>query len=208
MEKRCIFWDWNGTLVDDLQIALRAVNRILSVRNRPPISKEEYLSYIDTPIIRFYEKLFDLKKEPFLELAQEFNRYYNTFLSDGKLHAGVRDRLKYFEEKRVRQVVLSSSSTEDIRRQAAHFEILPYFNAILGADNLLSESKVQRGLSYLKSENLKPCNCWVIGDTTHDFAVSKEMGCDCILFTGGHQSKEQLKGCSARIVEHLKEISL
>ena len=53
-----ILWDWNGTLADDVQVALRSVNDILARRNRSPITTEDYYSYIDTPIRRFYEHLF------------------------------------------------------------------------------------------------------------------------------------------------------
>ncbi len=37
-----ILWDWNGTLADDVQVALRSVNDILARRNRSPITTEDY----------------------------------------------------------------------------------------------------------------------------------------------------------------------
>ena len=50
-----VIWDWNGTLADDVRVALQSVNDILARRGREPITLEQYYSYIDTPIRRFYE---------------------------------------------------------------------------------------------------------------------------------------------------------
>ncbi|MBP5231496.1 MAG: hypothetical protein ILO68_07170, partial [Clostridia bacterium] len=52
-----VFWDWNGTLCDDLSVSLDAVNALLSSKGRPPISLEQYYSYLETPISGFYAHL-------------------------------------------------------------------------------------------------------------------------------------------------------
>ena len=33
-----VFWDWNGTLIDDAFASMESVNLMLARRNRPPIS--------------------------------------------------------------------------------------------------------------------------------------------------------------------------
>ena len=44
-----VFWDWNGTLCDDVLLSLEAVNQMLRKRSRPPIGLDEYYRYIDVP---------------------------------------------------------------------------------------------------------------------------------------------------------------
>ena len=64
---KTVIWDWNGTLADDGYASLLVVNDILAKRNMPPITMDQYYQYIDTPISRFYEHLFDLNKVPMSE---------------------------------------------------------------------------------------------------------------------------------------------
>ena len=76
MKYKYIIWDWNGTIMDDVHVALDAVNVMLDQWNRPRISMEEYRRAMDTPILRFYEEFFDMKETSFEWIAKEFNGYY------------------------------------------------------------------------------------------------------------------------------------
>ena len=40
--KKYIVWDWNGTIIDDVGIALDAVNDMLREKKRPEITLEQY----------------------------------------------------------------------------------------------------------------------------------------------------------------------
>ena len=69
---RNVVWDWNGTLLDDVEASLVSVNDMLDSFSIPPITLETYYTYVDTPISRFYEHLFDLEKMPMSRLAPLF----------------------------------------------------------------------------------------------------------------------------------------
>ncbi len=45
-----------------------------------------------------------------------------------------------------------------------------------------------------------------IGDTIHDWEVSREVDCPCILIANGHQDKKLLSTTSAIIVDDMAEI--
>ena len=53
-EYKVLIWDFNGTLIDDIDAALSSVNDMLIRRSLPVINFEQYASYVDTPIIKFY----------------------------------------------------------------------------------------------------------------------------------------------------------
>mgnify|MGYP006874741744 CR=1 FL=1 len=61
----CVVWDWNGTIVDDVNTSLLSVNDMLIKRNLPTITIQQYHEYLDTPIYKFYEHIFDLNKITF-----------------------------------------------------------------------------------------------------------------------------------------------
>ena len=71
-----IIWDWNGTLFDDAMVAVNALNDILARLGRPALTLEDYQRQMETPVIGFYQKIFDLHQEPFEALSAEFIENY------------------------------------------------------------------------------------------------------------------------------------
>lgn len=49
-----IFWDWNGTLLDDTAAALATLNGMLAKRGAPPITMEFYRENFAFPVKPFY----------------------------------------------------------------------------------------------------------------------------------------------------------
>lgn len=205
MKYRYIIWDWNGTIMDDVGIALDAVNDMLSQWNRPVISLKEYRKAMDTPIIHFYENFFDMSQTSFDWIAVHFNAYYAAHQQNISLHQGIVDRLEDFCQMGCRQLVLSSSAGHIIQRYAKGYEIENYFEAILGADNLLSESKLQRAVEYFKQNGIDPDYAVLVGDTVHDFDVAQELGTDCVLLASGHQDRESLAACGCPVYDSIME---
>ncbi|MBQ1271733.1 MAG: HAD hydrolase-like protein, partial [Clostridia bacterium] len=54
-----IIWDFNGTLMNDVDIAIAAVNDMLTKRGMEVTNKADYLNMIESPIIEYYKKIFD-----------------------------------------------------------------------------------------------------------------------------------------------------
>jgi len=67
-----IIWDWNGTLLDDVDICIDTINALLSKYKKKPISKESYKSLFTFPVQNYYSKLgFDLSLESFKKIKEE-----------------------------------------------------------------------------------------------------------------------------------------
>ena len=205
MKYQYIIWDWNGTIMDDVGIALDAVNDMLSQWCRPVISLKEYRKAIDTPIIHFYEHFFDMKETSFDWIAVRFNEYYAAHQEDLSLQEGVLEKLEEFRQKGCRQIILSSSSEAIIKRYAQSYGIEKYFEAVLGADNLLSESKIQRAVRYFGENQIDLTHAVLVGDTVHDFEVAQELGTDCVLLACGHQDRDSLAACGCPVYENIRE---
>lgn len=204
MKYKYIIWDWNGTIMDDVHVALDAVNVMLDQWNRPRISLEEYRRAMDTPILRFYEEFFDMKETSFEWIAKEFNGYYKEHQKEISLHSGVEELLKSFQEKNICQVVLSSSSQEIIQEYAKSYGIESYFQDILGADDLLAASKIERAINYFQQKQIPLNQAVLIGDAVHDYEVAKELGIDCILLACGHQDMASLEKCGCPVYEDIQ----
>jgi phosphoglycolate phosphatase len=58
----------------------------------------------------------------------------------------------------------------------------------------------------MKQYKLNPKEVWLVGDTLHDFDVAEKLGCQCILVSQGHQSRERLRQSKAIVVENLENV--
>ena len=202
---KVVIWDWNGTLADDVGASLLATNDILKNHGKAPIDMVQYYEYIDTPISRFYAHLFDLDEVPMSVIGPEFSEYYPKYFEG--LHKGAGQLLRMLQRAGVRQVILSSSHADCITRDAERFEVLPYFEKILAADDLLAGSKVERGKAWIESQEIAPEDMVMIGDTLHDFDTARAMGVDCILCAIGHQSEADLRTAGVPVVTEFSQLS-
>lgn len=200
-----IFWDWNGTIIDDVGVALNAVNQMLQERDYPMITLQRYRELMNTPIIRFYEPIFDLEKYPFEEIADEFQRLYQE--GNPKPYGKVPDLLQQFQEQGRHQIVLSSSERQSIQTSSDGLGFLHYFDAILGADDIYAQSKVDRAVEYLQQKKIMPEQCVIIGDTAHDYEVAHSMGIACVLLACGHDDEKSLRQCGCPVCENHQELS-
>ena len=68
-----IVWDWNGTILNDVNICVDVINALLKRRRMKEISINEYKNSFCFPVINYYKKLgFNFKKESFDSIAVEY----------------------------------------------------------------------------------------------------------------------------------------
>lgn len=206
--KKYIIWDWNGTIIDDVGIALDAVNDMLREQDRPEITLEEYRKAMDTPILCFYEQFFDMDVTDFDWIAERFQSYYEAHKDQLRLHEGVEELLESCRQRGCHQVILSSSATRIIQFYAALFGVADYFEAVLGADDLLAAGKIERAVEYFEQNKIPKEETVMIGDSVHDFEVSQTLGIDCILMSGGHQDLQSLQACGCPVITSFQDQSI
>ncbi len=199
-----VIWDWNGTIFDDLQISLDAVNYILENRALPPIGREEYYEYLDTPIIKFYQRALGREDVPFEDISREFNVFYRENIHRAGLTAGVLPIIKELHEMKVPQVIISASHISYIEEKLRELSMEMYFDKIIAAEDYAAGSKLERAEKYMESSGIPRQGRVVIGDTCHDFLMAKTVGGECILLTGGHEGEKKISTTGAKIVDKLK----
>ncbi|MDO9628372.1 MAG: HAD hydrolase-like protein [Acholeplasmataceae bacterium] len=188
-----IFWDFNGTILDDARLCFDILNEMLIEEERPTVTFEEYLMIFTFPVEAYYAKVYDLKKTPFKVLAHRFIDSYQPRSLKLSLHENAVDTIKHFEKMGYINILLSASEEKNLEEQLKHFEIRHLFQYVLGTSNVYAKSKVQVGKDFIEKMNIDTKNAVMVGDTLHDAEVAKELGMDIILFTKGHQHKERLQ---------------
>lgn len=207
MRPELILWDWNGTLLDDVQLCVDALNRLLARYGYPQrYDRDQYRAIFGFPVQEYYARAgFDFYRHSFDELAVSFMEDYIPASARCPLMEGARDALDAFANAGLRQVILSASPVPTLEQQAAQRDVTRYFDRLLGLGDIYAKSKVDLGLRYLQESGFDPARAVMIGDSTHDFEVARALGVGCVLQSGGHQPPEVLLGTGAPVVAGLRE---
>lgn len=205
MYNYCI-WDFNGTLLDDIELGMESVNILLAERGLPVIpSRDAYRERFDFPIIDYYKDLgFDFSKEPYEKVAKEWVDKYIENLPKAKLFDGVLEALDYFDFIGVKQSVISASERSMLISQLEGLNIADRFEEILGIDNIYGDSKLAIAHDWkMRHPNEK---IMFIGDTKHDCETAQVLGADCFIVCNGHQCRERICGENATVFDSLGEL--
>ena len=203
-----VIWDFNGTLIDDLDHVVYSVNIQLAKRKLPTLTVDTYRSIFGFPVEDYYRRVgFNLEMESMADLSSEFFATYAPGLKDCLLHDGVIETLQRFKSIKLRQFVLSAMEEEMLRSMIEHFEIEAYFDGVYGLAHLEGDSKVSRGRDLLRDFNIEPRETLLIGDTDHDAEVAETLHLSAALLTLGHQSDERLRTTNHAVYGSLQELT-
>ncbi len=199
-----IIWDFNGTILNDVETGIDAVNVLLERYGKKKLSgAKEYREAFCFPVIDYYDNI-GLERENFPKYAPEWVVEYNKREPFAPIFDGVIDTLEYFKACGYAQCLLSATENGMLMRQVERLEIAPYFNEILGQNTIEAHGKIDVAKAFISRE--KPLRALFIGDSLHDFEVACAIGADCVLLSWGHQSRERLEKCGCKIFDSAIEL--
>lgn len=206
MKYSYIIWDWNGTLLDDVETNLRTADMMLEKRGLPVIGDADtYRRMFRFPVIDFYRKAgFDLTEEDFHVMAEEYVETYRKNLYASRLFDDTREALDAFKKAGLCQVILSATEQTRLRLEVASHGVAEYFYEILGVGDNLGNSKSDRGRTFV--ESIGGSSALFVGDTVHDADVAKSCGCDCVLVARGHMERVRLEATGCKVFDSFAEL--
>ena len=198
--------DFNGTIIDDVDLCLNILNHLLEERNYKKVSLEEYKHIFTFPIKKYYINAgFDLERYSFTSISNEFISLYQKASLNCKLYEGINELIDKCNNNRIKVVLLSASQIDNLKEQTDHFGLSEKFEAILGTSTIEAASKVEIGKNYFKDKQDK--KILFVGDTTHDAEVASAIGADALLITHGHQARDVLlKANPLKVIDSFKEV--
>ncbi len=142
LETELIIWDWNGTLLNDVDISVKAMNKILTKYKLPQITTEKYKEIFTFPVKKYYEKAgFDFNKYSFKIIGMEFINIYNETFKQANLQNNAPKVLEYFKSKNIKQIVMSARENNSLQNDIKHYKIDKYFDKIVGISNNYAKGK-------------------------------------------------------------------
>lgn len=201
-----VIWDFNGTLLNDVDAGISSVNTLLAERGLPVLKgAEHYRSVFRFPIIEYYRSLgFDFEHEPYEILAPQWVALYLENVKSAELYDDVEETLTYLKKCGVKQTVLSATELNMLEGQLRDLKIRGYFEDVLGLDNIHAGSKL--ALAYEWRKHHPFANVLFIGDTDHDAETARALDADCALVCRGHQPKENLVKLGVSVFDTLADV--
>ncbi|MGE0631241.1 MAG: HAD family hydrolase [Pseudobdellovibrionaceae bacterium] len=200
-DKKHVIWDWNGTLLNDVDHAVTTVNRLLTVRGLPQIEKEYYRQVFEFPVINYYKAIgFNFERESFEDVSHEFVQLYMDGFHHCPLVFGAKDTLETIQALKITQSILSAADQESLDVMVSHFELKQYFSSVNGIENKFASSKIQKGMDLISSSSHGLSETVLIGDTEHDLEVGQHLGIDVVLVGHGHQCPTRLSRVHDKVI--------
>ncbi len=206
---KLVVFDWNGTLLADTRLVLRAGNATeLKFLGLEPISLATYQDTYEMPLYRFYENL-GVSRETYdahaLEMAGLFHPFYEPLAARARTRSGTRQTLHHLQAKGITNVILSNHTVEGIEAQLVRLKLAAYFDAVLANGTVSTTrhtNKQDRLETYLAQHDIAPHETIIIGDTTEEAAIGKNLGLRTVCITGGNHSKRRLVAAEPHALIH------
>ena len=215
MSAKLVVWDWNGTLFDDVDLIVQAVNSAnIPIYGLQPITIEQYQEQFEVPIKNWYLKM-GADPETLERLqphaADVFERIYEAAALRAPTRVGARQLLDSLNNQGVDQIILSNHTLEGIHLQIARLDLDKYMSSVLANDNITEshhKGKQDRLEQFLDETDHNPASTVIVGDTIEEILIGKNLGLKTIAITGGACSERRLQNAGPdNIVHSLDEIA-
>lgn len=187
---RAVCWDWNGTLLDDVDICIQVMNEVLTEHGEPPLRDAvAYRATFRFPIRDFYSDV-GIGPDRFESAVSLYLRRLQARAAESQLQANARQTLDGVRRMGVRQVLASATLPDLLELQMAPHDVAGSFERILAIDDPLRASKREVIGEWLAGSGLAAEQVLLIGDTNHDREIARELGAPFLHFGGDHQVPE------------------
>ncbi|MEW1722664.1 HAD hydrolase-like protein [Streptomyces sp. NPDC093109] len=206
-----LVWDWNGTILDDIQAVIGATNAAFAETGLDPISLERYRELYCVPVPKFYERLMGRlpSDAEWAVMDEVFHRHYHARRVDCGLTAGAEELLAGWVAEGGSQSLLSLYGHAELVPVVKGYGIDRHFVRIDGRTGPSGGGKavhMERHLAALAAAGeIAAERTVVIGDAVDDAMAAAHVGARAVLYTGGSHSRAALEAVGVPVVDSLAE---
>lgn len=197
---RLVAFDWNGTILSDTIACMVADDAALVCLGYKPIGLKKFQETFEIPLLKFYEKVgvdTNVPKDKYKESETIFHKVYEERAAKSRTRAGVRDLLEWLKEHKVKCIIFSNHLPESIQRHLKRLKIAHYFETIIANTHehevLFKRAKGEKLKAYLSEKGVNPKQVLIVGDTTEEIEIARELGGISVALTDGYNSTPRLK---------------
>ena len=201
---RYLLFDLDGTLTDPKEGITKSVQHALRHFGIDVADPDTLTPYIGPPLIPSFMEFHGLSREQAEEALQVYRERFSTVgLFENEVLEGVPEMLRALHEKGRFLAVASSKPEEYVRRILEHFDLLQYFDEVVGAsmDEKRSAKKdiIEEALRRMGKSDGDP-EVLMIGDRKHDVEGAKQCGLDSLAVYTGFAPQGELEEAGATFI--------
>ncbi len=210
---RHVVWDWNGTLLDDFDVVLSAMNAACVAVGMPTLTAQRYRETFSRPIERAYERLLGRPLRPgeWERVNHEFHVSYNEIYRSAALAADAVEVLDELKQAGVTQSLLSMWVHEELVPVVEGYGVAGYFVRIDGQPGRGGGHKqehLEAHVARLASELPAPVpveEMLLVGDSLDDVQAARAVGMPCVLLDSGPHLLDDIRACGAPVASSLSD---
>jgi phosphoglycolate phosphatase-like HAD superfamily hydrolase len=200
-----LVWDWNGTLLDDLDLVVAATNVALAAVGGPRVTAEEHRRDFRRPISAYYGHVLGrtLAEAEFTELDRLFHDAYRAGLPSCRLAIGAGRALTGWV------------GTQSLLSMFFHAELVAAVDALGVGSHLVridglrdpvgGGPKAPHLRAHLAHLAVSPAEVVLIGDSVDDADAAVDVGARVVLYDGGFTHTDRLTATGHPVASSLGE---
>lgn len=202
-----IIFDWNGTLLNDLNHNLSIINKMRAIYDLVPLSKESYQTHFCFPLEKFYQDTgFGKDIISFEDATQLFIDHYHDGLGKVCLFDNLEQILNQVKELGYKTAILSAYNHDRLVEMVKNRGLFSYFDEVVGIEGDGACSKALQFQKLVTRNKINPELSYMIGDTDHDFEVADSQGVNSVLIPNGHQNEKCWTGLNYTLLKSISEV--
>ena len=177
MEFKYYIFDVDGTLLNSYLVAYKAKEKVLKEYNIPYTKELIDLGFSSTSIKSSELFGIDVNSDIGKEIVKKEKIYFNEFSKDMELFPNAIETIKYLKSKQKNLGIVTSRIKSEVINEPKLKEILPYFDCIITASDVLKPKPDKESLEKLfditkwnKNESI------FIGDSNNDSKCAYSYG--------------------------------
>jgi phosphoglycolate phosphatase-like HAD superfamily hydrolase len=202
---RHLVWDWNGTLLDDLDLVVLATNAAFAAIGGPAVTADEHRRDFRRPVVDYYAHVMGrpVDETEFVLLDRAFHDAYREKLVDCALAPDALDAIHAWQ------------GTQSLLSMWFHDELLPevtrrgLVERLARIDGLRARvgggHKAEHLVEHLAMLGVDGADAVLIGDSVDDAHAAAEVGAACVLYAGGFTDREVLRRTGPPVADTLME---
>jgi phosphoglycolate phosphatase len=197
MTVEAIIFDWDGTLMDSEARILACLNAAFQEINQPIPDRHQARQIIG---LGLDEALATLVPQLTIGIRKDLaERYRAHFLADhfqpSPLFPGVTDMLKQLHTEGLKLAIATGKSRRGLEIAFRQTGLEPLFHATRCADETQSKPHPQMLLELLAELNTTAATTLMVGDTSFDMDMARQIQMPAVAVSQGVHSPERLLAC-------------
>lgn len=189
-----VLFDLDGTLIDSVRLILDSYAHTLAVHGLPPLTDEEWLAGLGTPLVKQFAR-YDDGAGSLQALIQTY-REYNLANHDARItiYPGVRDMMDGVRARGLPTGLVTSKNRAGAERGLSLVGLRETFDVLVGADDVVNPKPHPEPV-HLALEKLGRSaeGAFFVGDSVHDLHAGRAAGVRTVAVLWGPFTREQLE---------------